>query len=442
MPQTITETKHTSYLEDIHRSPLNGHPVWFRQLRDAGVATYKKTDFPNTRMEEWRHTNVSPIVNTPYRSLLTPVHHGISREDLAAFYYGGDWSEAVYIDGFFSPDLSRLDNLPRNVYVGGISAALEGESTVKILEKRLGALLKPRNAFTALNTALFRDGALVHARRNAVAETPIHLIFVTSAREPQSAAHIRNLLFLESGSQADIIISYVSLAGQTDYLNNIVDEVFVDANARLRCYKVVEEGVHGRHLATAETRLNRDSRHEVCAVTLSGEIVRNQYCTRLEGEGADCHITGLYLNDGDRLIDNALEITHVRPHCSSRIECKGILDDQSKAVFTGKIYVHPQAQKTDSRQLNNNLLLSDRATIDTKPQLEIYADDVKCTHGATVGAPPDEVIFYFRSRGIGEDTARAMLTRGFAAEVLDEIPIGPVRDRLLQLVYDRYKADR
>lgn len=442
MTQTITDTKHEAYLEDIHRVPMNGHAMWFRQLRDSGAAAFKKTAFPNTRMEEWRHTNIAPIVNAPYRALLAPGAHSITREDLAAFFYGGGWMEAVFVDGFFCPALSRLDEAPQGLYIGGLATALEDEAKEKILEKRLGALLKSRNAFTELNSALFQDGAFLHARRNAVIETPIHLIFVTSARESHTAAHIRNLLFLESGSQADVVSSYVNLAGDTDYLNNVVDEVFVDANARLRWYKVVEEGKQGNHLSTAEIRQNRDSRNEICAVTLSGNIVRNQFCTRLEGEGGDCHITGLYLNDGDRLIDNALDITHIRPHCSSRIECKGILDDNSKAAFTGKIYVHPQAQKTDSRQLNNNLLLSDHATIDTKPQLEIYADDVKCTHGATVGAPPEEVIFYFRSRGISEQTARAMLTRGFAAEVLDEIALDAVRDRLLEYVFDKFKADR
>jgi len=219
-----------------------------------------------------------------------------------------------------------------------------------------------------------------------------------------------------------------------------VDEVVLRPNARLRWHKLVRGSADGNHLATTEVRQHRDSRLEAFAFTLSGKVTRNQLCVGLAEEGASCSLSGLYLNDGDRLTDNALDIHHAVPHCASRIAYKGVLDGRSKAVFTGKVYVAPDAQQTDSDQLSNNLLLSDTATIDAKPQLEIYADDVKCTHGATVGSPPEEIVFYFRSRGISEQDALSMLTFGFAEEIVADLEEPVLRERLTSYLETTFRG--
>lgn len=430
----------TRYLDDLERLPANGNPYWLRQIRAMGRTLFRETDFPNKHMEEWRQTNISDIVETPYHSLLSPTPHALRGDDLAPFQYGESaWHELVFVDGYFDAALSRLGALPADAYAGGLSAALHGPGAAA-LERHLNARLRDRNAYTALNSAFLQDGAFVHVPRNTVIEHPIHLIFIAAHGQPGWAAHIRNVIVLEEGAQASVLISYVSLAGETPYLDNIVEEISVGPNAHLRYCRLAEEGAAGNHLATIEMRQERDSSIKAFAFTLSGAIVRNQFCAELDGEGAECALNGLYLNDGARMIDNTLSVRHVRPQATSRIHFKGILDDNSKAVFTGKVFVHPEALKTDSNQLNNSLLLSDRATIDAKPQLEIYADDVKCTHGATVGPAPEDVLFYFRSRGIDERTARGMLTRGFAEEILEQLELEPVKKRLSARVAAKYAA--
>lgn len=422
----------------IDAAAVSAGPDWIAALRRAGLDRFQETPFPHTRMEEWRHTNIVGIVGTPYRSLLEPAPHGIDRGGLAPFLHGGGaWHEVVCVDGFADPALSSPGALPGGVYAGGLRAALDGPHA-DALRAHLNAHLKPRNAYTALNSAFLLDGAFVHVPRNTRVAEPIHIVFATSGREAGTASHPRVLIVLEEGAEAAVVVSHAGHAGAPDHLNNVVEEIAIGPNARLNHYKIVLEGAAGNHLATTEATLSRDSRLASHTVTLDGQVVRNQLCVALAGEGAEVSLVGLYLNDRDRLVDNALRIVHEAPNCRSRILYKGILDGKSRAVFTGHVYVHPEAQKTDSNQLSSNLILSDGAGVDAKPQLEIFADDVKCTHGATVGSPPEEVIFYFRSRGIDEATARGMLTYGFADEIVEEVDIAPLRRWLNDHIYRKY----
>ena len=232
--------------------------------------------------------------------------------------------------------------------------------------------------------------------------------------------------------------SYVGLNDAQGYLNNAVTEIVLGDNATLRRYKVVREGSAGHHLSTTKVIQGRDTNFHSFSITLAGQIVRNELDVVLRGEGSNALLSGLYLNDGDRLIDNALHVTHASPKCYSRMTYKGVLDGGSSSVFTGKVLVPQGSQRTDSDQINNNLLLSDKATIDTKPQLEIFADDVKCTHGATIGGFPPELIFYFQSRGMTAAKADAILTFGFASEIVDGIMIAPLRERLSKYVFEKY----
>jgi Fe-S cluster assembly protein SufD len=413
-------------------------PAWLQKVRTEGRALFIETPYPSTRIEEWKQTNINAIVNTPYQSLTADPKVEVSTDAVKPWLLGdGAWTELVFVDGYYRPELSARGSLPDGVTVCGLGEALGGAAS-EVVEQHLNTALQARSAYTALNSAFVQDGLFLHVQKNTVVEAPIHAVFLTSARAPQTAAHIRNLMVLETSAEAKVITSYGCVGGDGDYLTNTVDEVLLTPNAHLEHYKLVQEHAAGNHLGTTDVRLDRDAHYNSFQFTLAGNIVRNQLCTALDGEGAGVNLTGLYLNDEGRLIDNCLDLTHIKPHCNSRILYKGILDDKSKAVFTGKVYVHKEAQQTDSDQLSNNLLLSDNATIDTKPQLEIYADDVKCTHGATVGAPPEQVIFYFLSRGIDEATARGMLTYGFAGEIVSEVEIPELENYLNQYVYEKY----
>ncbi len=440
MPETKTAPKQ-HYLADLAGVPMNGRPAWLNALRADATARFQQAEYPHVRMEAWRHTNIAPIVNTPYASAIAPTPHGLTRNAVGDKLFGGDWIELVFVDGWFAPDLSRLSAMVPDMYAGSLHEVL-GSPDAALAEPHLGKVLRGENAFTALNAAFLRDGALLHVPANMVLQTPVHLLFLSTGRRERLAAHIRNLLILGRHSQASVTVTYAALSGDADYLNNVAEEIVLGENAHLDYCKIVNEGASGNHLAVTECLHARDSRCRAFLATVGGRIVRNEHRTRLEGQGAGCDVGGLYLNDGQRLIDNTLHILHAQPQCDSRIHCRGILNDESRAVYLGKVHVLRAAQKTDSNQLNSTMLLSDKAIIDAKPQLEIYADDVKCTHGATVGAPPPELVFYFRSRGMDEATARAMLTRGFAEEAIGDVKPEAVRDRIRRHILEKYGAKR
>ena len=438
MGEALEEVSKSHYLDDLKRLAPNGVPQFFAAVRAAGEDAFRTTPYPNTRMEEWRQTNIAPIVKTPYRSTVGAPGHTVTAAQIQPFLCGdGAWTELVFVDGYFSEALSVQPKLASSVFAGSLDAAVASNASPQI-EQHLGKYLARRSTFTALNSAFLQDGAFIHVPKDVVIEHPIHIVAVTSAREADTAAYLRHLIALEESASASVVTSYVSLAGETRYLNNVVEEIALGQNAQLDRYKIIEEGSSGNHLATAEIHTDRDSRLNSYSMTLTGGIVRNQLCVNLDGEGASCHLSGIYLNDGKRLIDNSINITHSKAHGSSRIAYKGILGDKSKAVFLGKVNVVRDAQQTDSDQLSNNLLLSDSATIDSKPQLEIYADDVKCTHGTTIGPPHEDVVFYFRSRGIDEATARGMLTYGFADEIVAEIKVRLLAERLRKYIFGKY----
>lgn len=437
MTQSTAATPHDHYLEDLDKVHSNGEPDWFKSIRNAGRADFEASTFPHTKMEEWRHTNISTIANTHYAPA-APVHT-VSSADVTDFSLAADgYHELVFIDGHYSEALSATGALPKGVILGNIARHLDADA----LRAHLNQHARNRNAFTALNTAGLHDGAFLYVPRNVALQGPVHLLFLTTKSTRLTAAHIRTVIALEESAEATVIASYFGLDGETNSLANVVDEVALAPNASLNYYKIVREGAAGNHLATTEVHQARDSRFFSLSISQEGRVTRNQLCIELAGPGAECALHGLYMNDGERLIDNAINIHHAAPHCNSRIAYKGILDGSSKSVFTGKVNVDRIAQQTDSDQLSSNLLLSDTATVDTKPQLEIYADDVKCTHGATVGAHPDPIIFYFRSRGIDENTARGMLTYGFADEIISEIVPDALRRRQEAYVFKKYSPQQ
>ena len=433
MPQSPeTKIDKAPFLAGIERVRDTG-PAWARAIRAKGEARFAELEFPHRKMEEWRFTNIAPIVRTPFQSPAAPAHR-VTAESIAPYRYDGDWSELVFVDGHFAAEHSRVR---AGLTACGLAEAMTAHGAE--VEKHLARYSNgTANAFNALNAAFLSDGAYVHVAKDTALDAPVHLLFVTTKRDGDTAAHPRNLIVLAQGSTASVVEPHVALGSASRYLTNAVSEIVVGENAHLHLCKLTNESDAAYHLATTKVRIDRGGDFRSHAISQSGKIIRNEINVLLDGEGAHCSLHGLYMTSGDQLVDNPTSIEHAKPHCTSWIGYKGVLDDKSHAVFSGKVYVHRDAQKTDSNQLNQNMLLSDKATIDTKPLLEIFADDVKCTHGATVGRPPEELVFYFRTRGMSEAMALGMLTYGFADEVVNQIEIDPVRKRLERFVFNKY----
>lgn len=424
------------HLDALSRRVRHVAPEWLRQVRETGALRFEALPFPTHKDEDWRFTDVKPIIRGKFEALTDATPEPLERAIIEPYLFTEpSWTELVFVDGFCAPGASRIGET-RNLTVYNLADAVltDGALARQYLDRIIG---ETGNVFNALNSAYLHDGAVVHAKRGHGAEHPVHIIYITTGRLRNRAAHPRNLIVLDEAAELTLVESYIGLT-DGPYFNNAVTETLLGDGAVLKRYKVLQEGPEGYHLASTRVHQNRSSVFQSFSAVLGGKIARNDLKTRLCGEGAEASLAGLYLAEGDQLVDNATGIEHASPNCTSRIRYKGVLSDMSHAVFSGKIYVHRGAQKTDSNQLNSNLLLSDMATIDTKPLLEIFADDVKCTHGATVGQPPRDQIFYFQSRGISEAMARALLTCGFAGEVVDDISVEPLRVRLHDYIYNRY----
>lgn len=440
MPEVAEKTDRAFYGPDLERMKALGGPAWLDTVRQNGAARFSELDLPHRKQEAWRLTNVAPILRTPFQPLVSAPARTVDRGDAAPYLYDeAEWTQLVFVDGFFAPSLSRIAQGPEGLRVGGLADAIARDD--EVVRHHLGHFVDPSNAFIALNAAFVQDGAFFYLPKNEVLEAPIHFLYLSTGKDTV-ACHPRNLLVLGASSQATVVETHVGLSEEGTYLSNGVTEIVLEDNARLERHKIVDEGAAAFHLATTAVCQGRDTFLRSFTVTLGGKIVRNELRVLLNGKGAECSLSGLYLNDGNRLIDNALHVEHAKAHCRSRMAYKGVLDGKSNSVFTGKVLVNRGSQKTDSDQLNNNLLLSADATIDTKPQLEIFADDVKCTHGATVGSFPKELIFYFQSRGISPGAAHGLLTYGFADEIVKAITLGPLRDRLERHVFNKYSSVR
>lgn len=424
------------YLRDLRRLAEKRVPLWLDKLRAEGATIFSKTPFPHTKMEEWRETNLAPIVDTAYYSLTGMPRHNLAVFDTAPHRIDG-WINLVFVDGFFDAALSDADALPGGAVAGSLAQAMAGPAQ-DFVKRHLGTCLGARSAYTALNTAFIQDGPFLYVPQGVELDRPVHFLCIATERQENVAAHCRALIVLEAAAKATIAVTAAFMGAGENHFDNAVEEIVLGDGAALTRCEVIDAGATGRRLCTTETRQGRDSRFDSYSITLGGAIVRNQMCIMLDGPGAETHLNGLYLNAGTGLVDNNLHVTHQAAHCTSRIAYKGVLDGASRSVFTGRVLVVRGAQKTDSMQLNNNLLLSDAARIETRPQLEIYADDVKCTHGATVGPPPPEIVFYFRTRGVDEKTARGMLTYGFAEDLAGRIPDSALRQKLDGVIHRRF----
>ncbi len=429
----------TRHLDALAARSAKGLPEWVQTLRKESSARFEQLAFPDRHQEEWRFTNVTPILEAQLNPLFNGSDAALAPGDVEPFLYGEKgWTELVFVDGHYSDQLSNIPGNAPDITTMSLRSALEEDHPALKTHLNRYAANGTSTAFTALNAAALADGAFVYISRGKRREGVVHVVFISTAAAHGGVTCPRNLVVLEDGSELALVESYVHLGTSEVYWTNAVTELVLGEGAILHRTKIVQEGPRGFHLATAKAHQARDSRLDSFVFTFDGHIVRNEERSTLDGEGAECLLNGLYTLSGDMLVDNATGIDHAQPHGTSWIGYKGILSDQSRGVFSGRIQVRRGAQKTDSKQLNNNLILSEKATIDTKPLLEIFADDVKCTHGATVGPPADEVIYYLQTRGLSPERARGMLTYGFARDIVDRLPNLPVRRRLDRIVFDKY----
>ncbi len=413
-------------------APRATEPGWLAALRREGAARFEALRFPTTRDEDWRFTDLAPVAKANLGAARAA--GPLTEADLTPYLFGhAEWPRLVFANGRFQAELSRLTGLPAAARVEPLADLLA--DAPELVEETLGQLaVQPASAaLVAQNAAGFTDGYAIVLPAGAVVDTPIHVLFVSDANAVLGTTLPRNVVVLGANAVASVVESYLSLADGVA-LTNTVTEASLGEGARFDHCKVQREGAEAFHLATFDARQERDSYLNSFSFAEGAAISRTNIYTTLAGPGAHATLYGLYLGEGRQQVDHQTRIEHAAPDCTSWEVYKGILDGHSHGVFNGKVYVHPEAQKTDGKQTNKNLLLSETAKVDTKPQLEIFADDVKCTHGATVGSLDAVPLFYLRSRGIPEDEARTLLTYAFAADVLEEIRSRPVVDHLEDLM--------
>jgi len=426
---TASLDRYAAEYEGARRAP---QPSWLARTRDEAFNRFLALGFPTTHDEEWRFTSVSPIAETQFRRPLDGSHQVSALVDLSArvgpFRLPGVTSaELIFINGYYAPALSHVAALPTGVRIENLGPSLRAAGDG--LDRSLAHVASlDRQAFTALNTAFFADGASIRIPAYTILKEPVHVLFLSTgdADGAPLITHPRVLVLIDDASQASIVESYAGLNGGR-YFTNAVTEIVVGEDARLDHYNVQREAVQGYHVRSLHVQARRNANVTSHSLSLGGSLARNEVFAVLDGEGVECTLNGLYLADEQRLVDNHTTIDHAKPHCGSREIYKGILADRARGVFNGKIIVRPDAQKTDAKQTNRALLLSEDAQINTKPQLEIFANDVRCTHGAAVGQLDDEAVFYLRSRGLSQAEARHMLVRAFAADVLNRMSLEPLR---------------
>ncbi|HET7220027.1 MAG TPA: Fe-S cluster assembly protein SufD [Vicinamibacterales bacterium] len=414
-----------------------GGSRWLQDLRDHAASRFVELGFPTTRDEEWRFTSVAPIVSSEFRP--APAAR-LDADALNTFLYADAPYRVVVVNGRLATELSRASGLPKGVRFGSLASASIDHADV--VGRYLGQLADTAaRPFVALNTAFTHDGAYVYVPDGVVLERPLQILFVSTGEASAPAmSHPRTLIVAGDNSQLRIVETYVSAPGQRHF-TNAVTEVVAGENAVVDHYKVEEESVDAFHIASMHIHAARSSNVSTHAFTLGGRLVRNDIVAVLDGEGAEATINGLYLADGDRLVDTHTTIDHAKAHCPSHEVYKGIVGGNARAVFNGKIIVRQDAQKTNAKQTNRALLLSDHATINTKPQLEIFADDVKCTHGAAIGQLDEDALFYLRARGLTFFEARDMLIHAFAGEILERVQIEPLKVALEGELYAQLAKD-
>lgn len=435
MPQIKSKDWYIKNFEKFEAS-LNGEMESdIHKIRKDAIRVFDEIDFPTTKNEEWKYTNIAPILN--YNFAPAESKAKLSTKDVSKFLIHGLKARLlVLVNGRFSEKHSSsfLDLEKLGVIIGGLES--RAKNSPELINKFFAKYAKLNNGFTALNTAFARDGAFVYIPDEVTVIDPIHIINISGNGEENILSQPRNLIIAGKNSKVTIIESYNSITDKANF-TNVVTEVIAGENSNIEMYKIQDENTSSFQISLTQVEQKKHSVFTVYTVTTGGAIVRNDVNSVLDDEGCETHLYGLYLTDGSQHVDNHTLMDHASPHCLSNELYKGVLNGKSRAVFNGKVFVRPDAQKTNAYQSNKNILLSPDATVDTKPQLEIYADDVKCSHGATVGQLDEESLFYLRSRGISKDMARSILIRAFANDIFDEMKNDELHEHLNNMVFEK-----
>jgi Fe-S cluster assembly protein SufD len=403
---------------------------WLNELSRRGMEAFRAAGFPTTSLEEWRNTNVSVLAQTSFVAAEVRSPTDAATVELVKQYTFGQAAaaELVFVNGRFEPHLSTVSRLPRGIRALSLEQALESDQ--ELLEQHLGQYADIRlHPFAALNTGFLRQGAVVHIGRGATCEEPIHLLFLMLPGAEAAVSHLRVLVVAEENSESSIVETYAGASGRM-YYTNAVTEIVAARSARIDHNKLQQEGDRAYHTALMQVMLQESAAFVSHSTSIGSKLTRNDLAVHMGGEFAEATLNGLVLASGEQHIDNHTHLQHEKGNCPSHELYKHVLADKSSAVFQGKIFVQKGAQKTDAKQTTKSLLLSNEATMDSQPALEIYADDVKCTHGSTIGPVDPNAVFYLVSRGLSLAQARHLMTYAFAADITRRIKVTPVRARI------------
>lgn len=413
---------------------MNGESKSFlHNLRKEALVQLAGINFPSTRDEEWKYTSVSPILKQNFIPAFNLDKPDLTKEEINKYFFSGfAFYTMTFINGIFSEELSDLKGLQKGITVTNLASILHHNP--EMINKELTKFVKSENAFNLLNKIYSTDGAVIIVPDGIAVEKPIQILFLNGDKNNLVLSSPHNLIIAGKNSHVSVITNYSAL-NQSIYFTNIITEVFTDESSIVDLYKIQNENDNSFHYEKVEAHQLKKSIFNHYNFTFGGEIVRNDINSTLDDENIETHYYGLYLANGKRLVDNHTFVDHARPNCMSNELYKGILDDAARGVFNGKIIVRKDAQKTNAYQQNKSVLLSKLAKVNTKPQLEIFADDVKCTHGATVGHLDDDAYYYIRTRGIPSDLAKSILIRAFANDVVESVKIEPLRDQINHMIF-------
>jgi len=419
--------------------PSVSGPTWLAQARHESLEWAKVHGLPTRKDEDWKYTRLDALLDVPFERAEAGVSHQVALATLEAVTVNPLSTRVVFVNGYFAPNLSSLHGLKKGVTVTSLATVL-AQGAVGLERVFSTAFDQYDHAFTALNTALAEDGAYIQIAADTVVDEPIELVFLSDARDTPLVSSPRSVILAGPRSSASVIETHAGVTGRVTWTNAVV-HVLLDEGARVDHFKIQDEPDTGFHLALLDVYQGPGSQFSSSSIMLGSKVARNEVHVHLEGEGSRVSVDGLYLPRDEQHHDNVVLIEHVAPRCVSHQLYKGIVDGRGHGVFNGRIIVWPGADGTDANQTNKNLLLSEYAEIDTRPRLEIFTDDVKCTHGAAVGALDEEALFYLRSRGVPREAARALLTHAFAREMLDRVASESLRTHVETLLAERLSVD-
>ena len=418
--------EYNNQYEDFKKNLVRRDAPWISRIRENAFKDFQKTGFPSRKDEAWKYTNITPLVEKRFVPFTTSSPTFVNQDYIGKFSYPGLESQTlVFVDGHWASGGGG--------YVQSLSQAfIDKPDLVKKYWKNIEDL--EVNAFAALNSAFVHDGVFIYVPKDCILKKPLHLLYIATEKSKERAVYLKNLIVLEEGSEAEVIETYAS-THEGEYLHNAATSIKLHREAKLRHYRVQREGLHAFHMNNLDVSLLEKSNYSSAHITVGGGLSRSDIYVSFNGEGGKAEINGVFHPKHAQHVDYHVVVDHVVPRCTSTQLFKGMIEDEATGIFNGKIFVRKDAQSTNAHQTNKNLLLSQNAKVYSKPHLEIYADDVKCTHGSSTGQLDPQALFYMRSRGIHEKEAHKILTRAFAGEVIEKIKTTPLREVIERLVF-------